>query len=158
MRANPPTGASTSGSERGDVLVQGTEQGELLVIPPTGRHVRLGGMSIYRLAGARSPSSGSSGTTWRCCSSWACPQRPGSGQRRTSQARLFGTGLSYAQAGLALPDVAGPCLLPRKPLWLRGLLIPSPRGDPRVHILGELAVPGVIAPQPSLAEPANTGT
>jgi steroid delta-isomerase-like uncharacterized protein len=32
---------------------EGTQQGELLGIPPTGRHVRFMGISIYRLAGGK---------------------------------------------------------------------------------------------------------
>jgi predicted ester cyclase len=42
----------------------GTHQGELLGIPPTGKQVRLGGISIFRWPGGRSPSSGSSWTGW----------------------------------------------------------------------------------------------
>ena len=32
---------------------QGTQRGELLGIPPTGRHIRVVGISIYRLAGGK---------------------------------------------------------------------------------------------------------
>jgi len=31
-------------------MAEGTQQGELLGIPPTGKHLRFGGMSIFRLA------------------------------------------------------------------------------------------------------------
>ncbi len=31
----------------------GTHQGELLGVPPTGKHVRIGGISIFRLAGGK---------------------------------------------------------------------------------------------------------
>jgi predicted ester cyclase len=39
---------------------EGTHQGELLGIPATGKHLQLDGISIFRLAGGRSPSTGSS--------------------------------------------------------------------------------------------------
>ena len=32
---------------------EGTHQGELLGVPPTGNHVRIGGISIFRLAGGK---------------------------------------------------------------------------------------------------------
>jgi predicted ester cyclase len=45
---------------------EGTHRGELLGVPPTGKQVRIGGISIFRLApGGRSPSTGSSWIGWR---------------------------------------------------------------------------------------------
>jgi predicted ester cyclase len=44
---------------------EGTHRGELLGVPPTGKQVRIGGISIFRLAGGRSPSIGSSWIGWR---------------------------------------------------------------------------------------------
>ncbi len=47
-------GARTWPQTRDEVAVrwmaEGTQQGELLGIPPTGKHLRFGGMSIFRLA------------------------------------------------------------------------------------------------------------
>ena len=39
--------------------------GELLGIPPTGKQVLIGGISIFRVTGGRSPSIGSSWIGWR---------------------------------------------------------------------------------------------
>jgi hypothetical protein len=41
---------------------EGTHRGKLLGIPPTGKHVRMMSIGIYRLAGGRSPSMGAMGS------------------------------------------------------------------------------------------------
>ena len=44
-------------------MAEGTQEGELLGVPPTGKRFRFSGMSICRMAGGRWQISGRSGTS-----------------------------------------------------------------------------------------------